>query len=60
MKRYVQPVMEMTMIENESLICVSPSPITSGGTSSKVTAEAQLRIIEDMQADAETSEEDLW
>ena len=52
--------MEMTMIENESLICVSPSPITSGGTSSKVTAEAQLRIIEDMQADAETSEEDLW
>lgn len=58
MKRYVQPIMEIVMIENESLICVSPIP--SGGSQSTVNAEAQLRIIEDMQADAETSEEDLW
>lgn len=58
MKRYVQPIMEIVMTENESLICVSPIP--SGGSQPTVTAETQLRIIEDMQADAENSEEDLW
>lgn len=57
MKRYVQPVMEIVMIENESLICVS---ITSGGSQNTVTAETQIRIMEDVQADAETPEEDLW
>lgn len=58
MKRYVQPVMEIVMTETESLICVSPIP--NGGSQPSVTAESQLRIIEDVQADAEASQEDLW
>ena len=58
MKKYIQPAMNVVMTETVSLICVSPIP--NGGSKSTVTAESQIRMMEEFQADAEGSEEDLW